>query len=300
MKRLHKVFLCLTGCFCMMIMTAFAVSDNNFTFSKQTKIVINDQDVDTIPIIYQGRTYLNAREIAPLLDVKVNYDAKTKTVNLSNMAYQNSLNETTIMSINDTKISLGQFNAYAKWLRFFSGMEEVAKSEKARFKDFVKSEMIDNVAIKLLAHQNNIELTTNDYANIDTQIKTSIDKFDSKEDFISYLYNDIGISYLNYYFIEESSYLRELVKDSVVGTITQSQMQEYYDQHQSSFSKPNATVQHILFSTIDSDGNIMPYADKKQVEQKALAVLDDINSGRISFVNAMKKYSEDASYEDYP
>ncbi len=300
MKRIHKTLLCFAGSSFLMFMTAFAVPDTSFTLSRQTQISIDDQDVDTVPIIYQGRTYLNAREIAPWIGMKVSYDANSRTVNLSSMAYQNSLNETAIMTINDRKITLGQFNAYAKWLRFYSGMDEVSQSEKNDFKEFVKGEIIEDAAIKVLAQQNGIELSTDDYANIDDQIQKSIDKFDSKEDFVSYLYNDIGISYINYYCIEEAAYLRERVKDSVVGTISQSQMKDYYDQHPKAFQKENATVQHILFSTTDQNGDILPYEEKQKVASKALAVLDDVRSGKISFSDAMKQYSDDKSYQNYP
>jgi len=300
MNKISKTIVACVLCFFTLFMTAFAVQDDNMKLSSQIKVAVNDQDVDTVPIIYQGSAYLNIREIAPWVDLKVDYDKNTQTIDLSGMDYASTLNDTTIMTIDQSKVTLGHFNALAKWNRFYAGLKTISSDQNSAFKEFVREQVVEEEAVKLLAKDNNIEMTADDYNAVNKQIEEVASKFNKRDDFITYLYNDIGISYINYACIQEYLHLREKVRNQLVGDISENEMKSYYNTHQSAFLTDNATVEHILFQTTDENGNILPYDEKKKVEQEALIVLNKINNHSISFEEAMQTHSDDQSYLKYP
>lgn len=293
-KRMMKTISVII-CVCCVFSMFRSVSANDPTLAESIKISINSRDINSVPIVYNGNIYIKISDLVPWIKMEACYNVSEKKLYVDSYENSNTYNGSTVISIQGRTVAMSDFNAFAKWLRFTSGISDFSTAGFAEFKQFVVDQIIEAAGVYYLAVVNGIEMTSKDYTKLNEQLKQIEEGFGSRDDFYSFLNNDIGIAYLDYYCIQEYYYFRDLVVEKLAEESTESAYLDYYNSHLEQFRKENAQVKHILFKTIDENGTILPYAQKKEVEEKALSVLKGIETNKYIFDKAMYLFSEDTA-----
>lgn len=293
-KRMNKI-ICLLVCFCCLIPTARGVLAAPPEPLEDITISINSKEIDSVPIVYNENIYIKISDLVPWINMDAFYSVNEKKLYINSYANSSSFHETPVMTIQNRTISMEEFNIFAKWLRFNSGISDFSTAGFAEFKQFVVDQIKEAAGVHYLAQVNGIEMKSQNYTELNDQLRQIEEGFGSKEDFYSFLKNEIGIAYLDYYCIQEYYYFRDMVVEKLTEESTEEACLTYYNSRMDQFRVNNAQVKHILFKTTDENGTILPYVQKKEVEKKALAVLKGIETNKYIFDKAMYLFSEDAA-----
>ncbi len=295
-KRVIRI-ICVLLSICTMFLSTENVlaADNTPELMENIQISINSKEFDSVPIVYNNSIYIKISDLVPWISMEAYYDVDEKKLYLDNFANSNSFNESVVMTIGDYPITMSSFNSFAKWLRYNSGISDFSITGFTNFKQFVVDQIIEAASVYYIARVNGLEMTSKNYTELKEQIALVAANFGGKEDFYSFLSNEVGISYLDYYCIQEYYYFRDMVVEKLTEESNETAYQEYYNSHITQFQKENIQVKHILFQTTDENGVMLPYAQKKEVEEQALEVLNGIQTNQYIFDKAMYLFSDDAA-----
>ena len=178
-------------------------------------------------------------------------------------------------------------------------MSSLAPEVYADFKDFVRGEVVGMEVTEQYAESLGITLDSTDLIEIDNKINIYANNFGGIDAFKALLAQN-GVTYEAYYEVQKNFMLREKLTDIMADSITDADIQEYYNSNKDTYKKEMVTAKQILMSTVDDAGYALSPTVKAEKKQKMNEIHDAIARGEAEFDDMMFLYSEDPGLKAYP
>lgn len=166
--------------------------------------------------------------------------------------------------------------------------------EGVKYKDKFKELMVDQIAdIEIIYDQAKKDNLLPTEEEVNTKFKELKANIDADENYKKSLEN-IGVTDEFLKKQQEQDLALNNFKENFdkTTTVSDEEIQKYYDDNKKDFYKNEVKASHILISTVDENGKELSDAKKKEAKAKAEEVLKKIEAGE-EFASLAKEYSAD-------
>lgn len=275
---------------------------------------VDGKDVEAENILYNDKTYVPLRVVAEMLGKDVNWDEATNTADIGDKVVAVQDENTEIVNVNNESITLKDLGYYLK-----SGkMQMDSYAQQSNAQDFWNTDINGQKPVDLLknnavdqavsnkiqlqkAKELNLSLSDDDLKQADDQRTSYITNFGGQDQYIQKL-NDFGLTDESFIQMIKDGILLNKLYDNITGAdkvseITDQELKDYYDKNKEQYKE--AKAKHILFSTVDDQGNPLPQEKQDEAKKKADEVLAKIKAGE-DFDKLMNENSQDPGLKTNP
>ncbi|WP_343337231.1 Foldase protein PrsA [Terrisporobacter petrolearius] len=194
-----------------------------------------------------------------------------------------------VAKVNDVDISKDAYKKTEEFL-YATGYIEKKDENSDEINNDVLSFIIDNEVAYQDAQKQNLKIEDSevnekfdqlkDALNTNPLYKEKLEKAGVTEDFLKeQIKKDLVVA----------KYKENFIKDI---TISDKEMEAYYNNHKDQFNIEEVKASQILISTLDKDNKEVSKEEKEKLKEKAQSVLDKIKNNE-DFANLAKEYSDD-------
>ena len=202
----------------------------------------------------------------------------------------------TVATVNDTKITADDLKVTETILSTVNeyktgkSAEDMSKDEQEELEKTAATFLVDSEVVYQQAIADGITVKAEDNDSRTSELKAALEENPTfKKDL-----EDNGIT--------EEEINNFIAKDNVINayrdafnekqTVSDAEIQSYYEKHREEFKKDMIDASHILFATVDRNQNSVSSEKKEEIKKKAEEVQKKAVSGE-DFAELAKKYSDD-------
>lgn len=305
-KFIHKYKGFITGflvcaLFAATVSGAEGVWENIGVKKNSVNISLDGAPISVDSFMYNDTTYVPLRAFSNAVGLAVSYDAATNTAKIVDKQVAQLMDKAVAFVVNgNMAVRVNYFTQMLNWYKLNSGLgDPISREQWAEFKDFVKNETISMKITEQMADEMGIYLSYKEREAINEKINIFAENWGGLDSFTDVL-ESYGITYDFYYSLQENAALRDLLTDALIEPVTEDDCQKYYRDNVSAYKTEKITAKHILIKTTDDLGYPLSSSVKAERKEKIDQIYSDIKSGKISFDEAMFKYSEDSGLQFAP
>lgn len=260
-------------------------------------------------LIYEDTTYVPIRKVSEILEKKVLWDGNTKTIHLNDVDHSDEVNQV-IATIGNEEVLVREFKIYLNQIvsqfeyMYGPSVWEQQLEDGKTVEGYAKENAVNTMEIVNILYQiakkDGITLSEEQLKDMDEKVTQAISNYPSAvKDGVTH---DVMKAQLIKEMTSQLAYNKIIEAITVDETALQAKLEqntEYMDIQKNGYAyyAEKVRARHILFSTVDENGQILSDDKKAEVLVLAEEVLEKVKAGE-DFETLVKEYSEDPGSKD--